>query len=304
MSALPFFRAVLHPTDFGVGSDVAFVHALKIATSATGGGRFTTIHAAPVGKPVRHRSTCPGVRSNLERWGRLPPGSSTEDVFNKLGVAVDKVDARGSSVVNAINDYITTHPIDLLVLATRGRDGLPRWVQPSVSERLARLSKTTTLFVPNGVRGFVSADDGGADLRHILIPIATEPNAHHAVAAACALAKMLSGEAIRLDLLHVGDEDIDPDPGLVQDPQFSCEVLARTGDVVEQISAAAEERQVDLIAMSTFGHHGFLDALRGSTTEQVVRRAPCPVLAAPVTGHPQPISLLEFETSAIVPSTA
>lgn len=304
MSALPFFRAVLHPTDFKVGSNSAFIHALKIATSAVGGGRFTTIHADSVSRPDHHRSKFPGVRSNLEQWGRLPPGSSPEDVFNTLGVAVDKVDARGSNVVNAINDYIATHPIDLLVLATRGRDGLPRWVQPSVSERLARLSKTTTLFVPNGVRGFVAADDGAAELRHILIPIASEPNVQAAVAAACALARMLSGEAVRIDLLHVGDTGIDLAPGLITDPQFSCEALVRPGNVVDQISAVALERQVDLIAMSTFGHHGFLDALRGSTTEQVVRRAPCPVLAAPVTGHPQRISLLAFDTPEIVPSTA
>jgi len=31
--------------------------------------------------------------------------------------------------------------------------------------------------------------------------------------------------------------------------------------------------------MPTAGHQGFLDALRGSTTEQVLRKAPCPVLA-------------------------
>jgi nucleotide-binding universal stress UspA family protein len=33
--------------------------------------------------------------------------------------------------------------------------------------------------------------------------------------------------------------------------------------------------------MATAGRDGFLDALRGSTTEQVVREAPCPVLALP-----------------------
>jgi nucleotide-binding universal stress UspA family protein len=31
--------------------------------------------------------------------------------------------------------------------------------------------------------------------------------------------------------------------------------------------------------MPTAGKHGFLVALRGSTTEQVVQRASCPVLA-------------------------
>lgn len=304
MSDLPSFRAVLHPTDFTAGSDVAFIHALKIATSASGGGHFTIIHADPAGESDPHRPEFPSVHSNLERWGLLSPGSHSEDVFNELGVAVDKVNARGSNVVNAINDYIATHPVDLLVLATRGRDGLPRWIRPSVSEGLARLAKTTTLFVPTGARSFISADDGAAQLRKILIPVATEPTPHAAVDAACALARMLSGEAVRIELLHVGEGGTNPAPRLVTDDQFTCQFLLRTGDLIEEILAAALDLQADLIAMSTYGHHGFLDALRGSTTEQVVRRASCPVLAAPVTEHTQRIPLLAFDTPEIAPSIA
>jgi nucleotide-binding universal stress UspA family protein len=35
------------------------------------------------------------------------------------------------------------------------------------------------------------------------------------------------------------------------------------------------------VAMATEGRQGFLDAIRGSVTEQVVCGAPCPVLAVP-----------------------
>jgi nucleotide-binding universal stress UspA family protein len=55
--------------------------------------------------------------------------------------------------------------------------------------------------------------------------------------------------------------------------------MLRSGNVVEAIVDAAVELDVDLIAMPTAGHHGVLDALRGSTTERVIRHAPCPVLA-------------------------
>jgi nucleotide-binding universal stress UspA family protein len=37
----------------------------------------------------------------------------------------------------------------------------------------------------------------------------------------------------------------------------------------------------ELIVMTTQGHRGLADALRGSTTERVIRRARCPVLAVP-----------------------
>jgi nucleotide-binding universal stress UspA family protein len=33
--------------------------------------------------------------------------------------------------------------------------------------------------------------------------------------------------------------------------------------------------------MPTAGRQGVVDALRGSTTERVIRQAPCPVLAVP-----------------------
>ena len=56
----------------------------------------------------------------------------------------------------------------------------------------------------------------------------------------------------------------------------------RAGDVVQEILAEAE-KMVDLSIMSTAGHDGFLDALRGSVTQQVLRAAPCPLLAVPTT---------------------
>jgi nucleotide-binding universal stress UspA family protein len=55
----------------------------------------------------------------------------------------------------------------------------------------------------------------------------------------------------------------------------------RTGDVVSTILEVAAEEKANLIAMPTGGHHGFLDAMRGSITERVLRHAPCPVFAVP-----------------------
>ena len=57
--------------------------------------------------------------------------------------------------------------------------------------------------------------------------------------------------------------------------------MVRDGDPVEQILAAAGEVKADLIVMPTAGRAGVFDVLRGSTTERVLRRAPCPVLAVP-----------------------
>jgi len=45
-----------------------------------------------------------------------------------------------------------------------------------------------------------------------------------------------------------------------------------------EIVRVAEERDVDLIVMATHGRGFMAHALFGSTTERVVRKAPCPVL--------------------------
>lgn len=52
-------------------------------------------------------------------------------------------------------------------------------------------------------------------------------------------------------------------------------------DSVEVIAREAALWSADLIVFTTQGHTDFLDALRGSTTERVLRGAHCPVLAAP-----------------------
>ena len=93
-------------------------------------------------------------------------------------------------------------------------------------------------------------------------------------------AHALAGMAVEERLLHVGGK-----PPQVQrhgKPGQPMPVAIRHGDVIEAIVDAAAEWQADLIGMPTAGHNGFLDALRGSTTERVLRQAPCPLLAVPV----------------------
>jgi nucleotide-binding universal stress UspA family protein len=50
------------------------------------------------------------------------------------------------------------------------------------------------------------------------------------------------------------------------------------GDPAAEICRVAQERQMDLIAMSTHGRTGRTLELIGSVADAVVRRAPCAVL--------------------------
>jgi nucleotide-binding universal stress UspA family protein len=279
MSAL---TGLLHPTDLSLGSERAFAHALRIAIATGGGLRFTILHAEPRDEYGRHWQDFPAVRSTLESWGLLAPGSPRDEVLSAVGVNVEKVAALGSDVVGAIERYQASHPVELVVLGTHGRSGLPRWIQPSIAERIALRSSAMTLFVPHQARGFVALEDGRVRLQQVLIPIARDPSPHAALAAATSLVATLTPDPVQLTALYVGATGDAPALRPLADPRFTQRLVAREGDPVEEILAAAEQFGADLIAMSTRGNHGFLDALRGSTTQQIVRRAPCPVLAVPV----------------------
>lgn len=62
-------------------------------------------------------------------------------------------------------------------------------------------------------------------------------------------------------------------------------VLLETGRPVDEITRTAEELNIDLIIISTHGHTGLKHVVLGSTAENVVRHAPCPVLTVRVEEH-------------------
>ncbi len=276
---MPLVESVFHPTDFSKTSENAFAHALAIACLRR--AEFTILHAG--GKKLTRKEWMdfPAVRTTLERWGVLEEGSPRSAVFETLGVDVKKVDAIESNPLTACLDYLEQNPTDLIVLAADGRKGLPRWIRSSVAERLARRTKTMTLFVSSASRGFVSLEDGELSLRRILIPVDHHPSPQAAIQFATWAARILGDDTVEITIIHVGDSAEMPDLDLPEDTSWSWNKLHRRGEVVAEIITAAREISPDLIAMVRRGQEGILDALRASTTEQVLRQAPCPVLAVP-----------------------
>ncbi len=60
--------------------------------------------------------------------------------------------------------------------------------------------------------------------------------------------------------------------------KFSVETAVLTGRPATEIVRLAREKDVDLIILATHGHTGLKHVFLGSTAENVVRHAPCPVL--------------------------
>ncbi len=276
----PLIR-ILHPSEFSKASRVAFAHALKIALQAKTELEIVHVERHKVGRENDiHWIEFPGVRETLARWNILPAKASAEEVA-KTGLRVKKVLYSESDPLEAMVTYCEDHPPDLLVLATHQRAGLGRWLHKPVAEPLARRSRAMTLFVPTHGRGFISPADGSVTLRRILIPVDHQPNAQAALDEAYFLATGFDCPKIEFKLLHVGTERGMPTLYLPHQPNWRWQQRLVPGDAIERILEEEADWSPDLIVMATQGHRDFLDALRGSTTERVLRGAHCPVLAVP-----------------------
>lgn len=275
------FSSIVHPTDLGEAGRDAFAHSLRLAVAAK--GHFAVVHTAGRRELDEEAGleSFPGVRDTLASWGLLDLGAPTQSVEQVLGIRVTKSDLGGGGTVETLVDYIERHGCDLVVLATAARDGLPRWLKGSVASAIARRAAVPALFLPHDARGFVDPKTGALRLNNILMPVDSKPDPAPAIAAVARLVEMLDAQAAALHLLHVGPAA--EAPALQVSGWLAPRVRRhhRTGPVVEAITAEADAVDADLLVMTTEGRHGFLDALRGSTTEAVLRHANRPLLAVP-----------------------
>ncbi len=167
------------------------------------------------------------------------------------------------------------------ILPSGAKRGLSRWLHKAVAEPLARRSRAMTLFVPESASGFISPADGAVSLRRILVPVDHAPSAQAALEEAYFLASGFDRHGVVFKLLHAGTDKGMPTLYLPHRPGWRWEESLVPGDPVECILKEAAGWSPDLIVMATQGHMDFLDALRGSTTERVLRGVHCPVLAVP-----------------------
>jgi nucleotide-binding universal stress UspA family protein len=270
-------ESVLHPTDFSEGSRVAFHHALKAAMLAR--SRLTLLHVSTDADVAW--SHFPGVRETLERWGALPKGSPKSAVA-ELGIHARKVVADKGEPVEAVTRYLEKDPADLIVLATSQRDGRVRWLGKSVSGPVAHNAEEMTLLIPSGVPGFVSAEDGSINLRKILIPLALKPRPEAALHTAARLVERFNCPQGTFIMMHAGNSSTMPAVRCPEVVGWQWKTEMRTGDVIQNIVDAARDHEVDLIVMSTDGRNSFLDGLRGSHSERVLRHGAAPLLTIPI----------------------
>jgi len=291
-------RRILCPIDFSEPSRHAFDHAVAIARAF--GATVTALHAVPpVPPPIAAiESLYPAIA--LAAVDDLAEFRRDVDAFvapENGGVPVESV-AVGGYAAQEIVEMAQQLPADLLVMGTHGRSGFDRLVMGSVTEKVLRWAPCPVLTVPPRVPDAVPF--APALFSRILCAVDFTPSSLKALEYAGSL---VGKSTARLRLVHVHEpasvfEPVMADAsgaGVVDDRQALEAAHHRLGDLARSVPRAvgevvasgkpyreilrlAAEQQSDLIVIGVHGGRPGLPAF-GSTTNQVVRQATCPVLS-------------------------
>jgi nucleotide-binding universal stress UspA family protein len=190
--------------------------------------------------------------------------------------------------------------VDLVIACTRGHSGLRRLILGSVTQRLMRTLSCPLLAVQGAEEGFIDPAAGAIRLKKILVGSDFSDDSILALNYGLSLAQEFEAE---LHLIHVMEPPVYPEflspaeqtQDLVRTDVFkekldalvsgdarnwcSLKLAVLRGQPYEELVAYAVAQSMDMIVLGVRGYGLVKSLLMGSTTDRVVRRSPCPVLA-------------------------
>jgi len=291
-------RRILCPTDFSDLSRHALEHAIVIGgwygsqIVALHVGHPTDVLSTAVPIPVFTREIAPGdthrqpLEEELRRW--LSPATAA-------GLQTDVVVDEGHPA-GRILEHATSLPADLIVIGTHGQGGFERLVLGSVAEKVLRKATCPVMTVPPA-----AASTSKLPFKQLLCPVDFSDSSTAALRFAFSLAQESNA---RLTLLHVFEWPSDEASAkrVLETSEFHRQWEVETrhqlealipadvrswctpepqlafGKAYQQILSVAATEHSDLIVMGVRGRYAIDMMLFGSTTQQVVRQASCPVL--------------------------
>jgi nucleotide-binding universal stress UspA family protein len=285
---------ILCPVDFSDCSRHAVDHAAALAQWYD--ARLTLLHVlepfivpdgpAPYVRPVAPLVDRAALEADIAGFaGHLRDRS----------VPFETVIADGPAAA-AITDTAAELGSDLIVIGTHGRGGFEHLLLGSVAERVLRTAGCPVLVVPPRVTHL----PGPVRYSRVLCPIDFGPSSMDALRAARRLADENDAKLIVLHVLEALPDEAHPIPldvleyGRLRRAQAAADLHAvatepvrargavvemlATGKPYREIVRVAREADADLIVMGVAGSGAIARFFFGSTTNHVVREAPCPVL--------------------------
>lgn len=294
---------ILVPVDFSEHSRFAMGHAVALARWYK--AEIIGVHVADTDLPEPEdqagRRAFPGL-------GPLQPGLR-QDLIDQVDALLEparQAGLRAGATVleghpaRALVDHALSLPADLIVMGTHGRRGFERFFLGSVTERVVRRAPCPVLTVPRAARELPAM--GRPPFRTILCPVDFSGHSMRALEYAMSLAEEADASLLLVHALEwlpewdatVGASSIQPRlpdylenkardrlASLLEEDARTFarpEILVVRGKAYREILRLAGERDAEVIVMGLQGR-GALDlAVFGSTTNNVVREAVCPVL--------------------------
>ncbi len=290
-------RNILLPTDFSESAGRALPHALALA--ARFDAQITVLH---VQVPYANDPKDP-------HYFFFNEDQYAEYVEDQVQQILDRIEPNrqvSTAVSSAVNPalgilhYLERNPVDALVMGSHGHSALGRFFLGSVTEKVVRHARCPVLTVACQRENCRN----NPSFRKILAAFDFSEHSIEAVRHARELARRYEAD---LQVLYVLTQQIQPrvqkllkngfDEQLPELAALAREALSETlkeqglrdlnthvevgesnGRASEGIVNFARKTLVDLIVIGRHGLTGIEKVLLGSTTERVVRTAPCPVL--------------------------
>ena len=290
---------ILCPVDFSDVSQHAADHAVLMARWYT--AKITALH---VSNPIP--IVLPSSDFSVVGYGSVP--APTDEETAEIRKSVDACFSAATPIdvdvlidsgrpAHRIVERAASLPADLIVIGTHGTGGFERLVLGSVTEKVLRKASCPVMTVPPHAQ-----TTSQLPFKRLLCPVDFSDSSLAALEFAFSVAQ--EGDA-ELTILHVFEWLADGAPLASRHftvPEYRREVeneyggklqalvpeSVRTwcrpttrmshGKAYREILAAATQDGADLIVMGTHGGNALDAMLFGSTTNQVVRRATCPVL--------------------------
>jgi nucleotide-binding universal stress UspA family protein len=288
---------LLFPTDFSEASNHALPHALEMVRKFQSEIIMIHVRTPFSGDPDQPEQQFfddgkyeEYVERELEKRSR---NVGDED-------RVRTVVRHNISAASSILEFVEEESIDMIVMGTHGRSALSHFFLGSVAERVVRHSRVPVLTVAPAKPGYRV----NPSYEKVLATFDFSEHSRRAAQRAQGVAERFGAH---LQVLYVVEQEILPgyyetwrasisenlpeiaeearksltevlgQDGL-EDVEIRVEVGSGDGKVYHEIAQFAQAQEVDLIVMGTHGLSGFEHMLLGSTTERLVRIAPCPVL--------------------------
>lgn len=292
------FKRILCPVDLSELSVRTLAYAGAIASRYD--AHLTALHVVPSFTPM-------DVRTGLEPVSLVYPVAQDEVLEQLrqtvaaagLGEGTVALMAETGEAAATVVDQALATRADLLVMGTHGRSGFDRFLLGSVAEKVLRKAPCPVLTVPPHAPATPPSE---VALRTILCPVDFSAAALEAFGFALDLARRSDASVVLVHAIEFLAEEEPLETAHFNVPEFRSYLLTDARQRLESLVSGeprlnrgvrtvvvvgrahhgilhiAAAEGADLIVMGAQGRGGAALALFGSTTQQVVRGATCPVL--------------------------